>query len=460
MPVRLRITCLFTLLVFIILGLVCLSIYYFTAASRLDTIKTRLTNRAITTSRLLTHGGSIDRALMRRVDSLTTLALQEICVQAYNNGNRRIYYYSDMAGDSIGIDAEILQSARDRGDYYFERHGKEAVAYYSTENPEGMIVICAGEDVDGRKNLRQLEIILIFSFICGILLSFAGGLFFSRGLLKPVSKITGEVKEISAYNLDRRIHTGRSKDEWQELAVTLNQLLDRLKESFEFQRRFISNASHELSTPLTLISSQLEISLQRDRKEAEYRAIMGTVLKDVQYMNHLVQTLLKFATASGNPGGLHLDKVRIDEVLMRLPGEMPARDKDNSVFLHFPALPEHEDRLLVYGSEELLFTAIQNIVSNACKYSPDHRADVYLELDNNGFVISVTDKGSGIDEKELENIFQPFYRIQQPGNAKGFGLGLPLASRIIKLHKGDVKVASVKGSGTTFTIRLPAVPIL
>ena len=78
MPVRLRITCLFTLLVFIILGLVCLSIYYFTAASRLDTIKTRLTNRAITTSRLLTHGGSIDRALMRRVDSLTTLALQEI----------------------------------------------------------------------------------------------------------------------------------------------------------------------------------------------------------------------------------------------------------------------------------------------------------------------------------------------------------------------------------------------
>lgn len=460
MPVRLRITCLFTLLVFIILGVVCLSIYYFSETSRLGTIKTRLFNRAITSSRLLTHAGSIDQSLMRRVDSLTTLALMKKSVQAYDSSNRLIYYYSDIIGDSANIDAEILQSARENGNVYFMQDEKEAVAYYNSNNPEGITVICAGEDVDGNRNLEQLETILFFSFISGTLLAFAGGLFFSRGLLKPVSKITSEVKDISAYNLDRRIDTGRSKDEWQELAVTLNQLLDRLKESFELQRRFISNASHELSTPLTLISSQLEISLQRNRKDEEYRSTMTMVLKDVQHMSHLVQTLLKFATASGNPGGLQIDMVRIDEVLMRLPGEMRSKHKENSVSLHFGSLPENEDRLLVFGNEELLFAAIQNIVSNACKYSPDHHADVYLQVDKGGFVISIADKGIGMEESELKNIFQPFYRIQQSGNTEGFGLGLSLASRIIKLHKGELKATSVIGSGTTFTIKLPATKIL
>jgi len=275
-----------------------------------------------------------------------------------------------------------------------------------------------------------------------------------------VARITSEVKDISAYNLDRRIPTGNSKDEWQHLSATLNQLLDRLKESFELQRRFISNASHELSTPLTLISSQLEISLQRNRSEEEYRNAMAQVLKDVQHMNNLVQTLLKFATASGNAGGLHIDLVRIDEVLMRLPGEIHSRGKEYTVSLHFAPLPEEEEKLLVYGNEELLFTAILNIVSNACKYSPDHHADVHLQLTAERFVIAVIDKGIGIDEKELEHIFQPFYRIRQGMDITGFGLGLSLAMRIVKLHKGAIKVVSGQNTGTTFTIELPAGPIL
>lgn len=460
MPVRLRITCLFTLLAMIILGIVCYAIYYFSAASRLNTIKTRLTNRAITTARLLTHSGRIDRRLMHRIDSLTTLALKRKSVQAYDKVNDLIYYYSDISGDSIYVTSDMLRQAREQEILYFTGGEKEAIAYFDRENGNGIIIICAGEDEEGHTTLRQLETILIFGFISGTLLSFGGGLFFSRGLLKPVSKITNEVNDISAYNLDRRIHTTGSKDEWYRLSDTLNQLLDRLKDSFELQRRFISNASHELSTPLTLISTQLEISLQRNRSEDEYRLAMIQVLKDVQHMNNLVQTLLKFATTSGNAGGLHLDPVRIDEVLMRLPGDMQSRDKTHFVSLHFPQLPEQDEKMLVFGNEELLFTALSNIVSNACKYSPDHHADVTLYLEPEGFTITIADKGLGMDEKELANIFQPFYRISQSRNIKGFGLGLPLASQIIKLHKGAVRVQSRPGAGTTFTVRLPYVQIL
>lgn len=461
MPVRLRITCLFTLLVMIILGIVCWAIYYFSAASRLDTVKLRLINRAMTRARLLTGNEGQDWRLVQRIDSVSLPPLRRKSIQAYDSKDRLVYFYSDQVADTVPVTSEMLQRARKNAMFYIDEGEREAVAYAdSGAGSNGLVIISAAEDEEGHKTLQQLEAILVFSFISGTLLSFAGGWFFSRGLLTPVRKITEDVNEIYAHNLDRRIYTKGSRDEWYRLSDTLNQLLDRLKDSFELQRRFISNASHEMSTPLTLISTQLEISLQRNRSEEEYRQAMAQVLKDVQHMNNLVQTLLKFATTADNTGGLPIDPVRIDEVLMRLPGEIQGRDKAHSVTLKFPELPEQEEKLVVFGNEELLFTALSNIVTNACKYSPDHHADVSLTLDQQGFSIVIVDKGIGLDEHELAHIFQPFYRGQQSRHVKGFGLGLSLATQIIKLHKGAVTADSMRGEGTKFVVKLPSVQIL
>lgn len=460
MPIRLRITAFITGLFALLLGIVCLSIYYFSSLARLEAVKTRLVNRSITTDRMLTHDATIDKVLMHRIDSLTTMALKRKAVQVYNKANVLDYAYADAIGDSIVVTPAVLDAARRYGRHYFTDGEREAIAYSDLSQSNGIVLVSVGGDEDGRQQLEKLMSILVFSYIGGVMLAFAGGYYFSAGLLKPVKRIANEVKEISAHNLDRRIPAGEAKDEWRLLATTLNELLDRLKDSFELQRRFIANASHELSTPLTLISSQLEIYLQRDRTEAAYREAMAQILKDVQHMNSLVQTLLQFATASGNPGGLQIGPVRIDEVLMQLPGEVPARDPQHSVSLDFRTLPEDEAQLLVLGNETLLLTAIINLVSNACKYSPDHHAVVSLHVTGAQFVIQVKDRGIGIDAAEIERIFQPFYRIEQETGAKGFGLGLALATRIIKLHKGDITVDSIPGAGTTFTVTLPANDIL
>lgn len=456
MPVRLRITLLFTLVVMVIWGLVCGAIYYFSFTSRVATIQKRLANRAITTARLLEQSEIFDQDLIRRIDSSTTLSLKRKSVQAYHASGARVYYYSELQEDTLPVDQELLRKALEKGVVYFTKSGKDVVAYHNSESKDDTVVICAAEDEDGKADLNRLMNILIICFVGGTLLTFAGGYIFSAQLLRPVRRIAHEVKDISAYSLDRRIKENDNDDEWQYLASTLNGLLDRLKESFELQRRFISNASHELSTPLTLISSQLEISLQRHRSEEDYRHAMQTVLHDVHHMSHLVQTLLKFATASGNAGGLDIDLLRIDEVLMRLPAEMQQQDREQSVSLEFNGLPENENELLVLGNEELLFTAIRNIVANACKYSADHHARITLALKKESFVIEVIDQGIGINEKELGNIFQPFYRAGESASIKGFGLGLSLANRIIKLHKGTIAVRSTLGQGSTFTIELPA----
>jgi len=454
MPVRIRITILFVTLVTIILGILCLSIYYFSYSARISTIKTRLTNRAKTTASLLAQKEIFDQKTVQKIDSLTTIALKNKTVQAYDYHNNEIYSYSDIAGDTLAIDEKILNDAREKGSDFLDIGDKEAVAYFYNAAFTGIVVLSAAEDEDGKRGLHTLFNILLISFLSGNAIVLAAGYIFSARLLRPIKKITSDVEEISAHSLARRIKTGAANDEWHQLATTLNQLLNRLQESFELQGRFISNASHELSTPLTSISSQLEVSLQRDREAKEYRSVMESIYIDVQHMSKLTQTLLEFAKASGSPGGLEINLVRIDEIILQLPAEMAKINPQYSVILQFEKLPEDDESLLVFGNEPLLLTAIKNIAVNACKYSDDQKALISLEI-RDKIMISVCDKGKGISKEELKTIFQPFYRVQENSGAKGFGLGLSLTEKIIKLHKGHIDVTSAVGKGTCFAIFIP-----
>jgi signal transduction histidine kinase len=466
MPVKFRITLLFTLLVWGILTLVCASVYYFSYTNRIKDIQTRLANRAITTGRLLSQGGIFDQALIRKIDASTSVAMRDKVVEAYDASDKRIYWYSDSISDTIRTDRHVIDHARSErnASFYFRTGEKDAIAYYYYDENASFVIIAAAYDEAGNEKLRHLRLVLSLSFFGGILVSVIGGWLFSISLLRPLRRISDEVNEISARNLARRIRSEgvNQKDEWHYLSDTLNSLLNRLQESFEIQGRFIANASHELSTPLTSISSQLEVSLQRTRSVEEYRTVIQSVYQDTQQLNKLTQTLLEFARASGTAAGLEIDLIRIDEILLRLPGEITKINALFSVTLDFDRLPEAEEALLVFGNEELLFTAIKNIVSNACKYSDDHHAIIRLTVQDKEIRIDIADKGRGIGEQEWENIFQPFYRTEdghhrtEDGHAiPGFGLGLSLARRIIQLHKGWINLDSVVGEGSVFQVRLP-----
>jgi two-component system, OmpR family, sensor histidine kinase ArlS len=456
MPVKLRITLLFGTIVFVILALVCGTIYYFSYTERINNIHTRLTNRAITLARLLGQSNVFDQRLIRKIDSSTMLVMKDKTFQAYDYLNNKIYSYSDAPGDTLKVDTAILDDARIKGTVYFNSGNKEGVAYHYTNPNTLIVVVTAAYDEEGVNKIRQLSRILWLSFLTGIVIAFAGGYFFSDRLLRPIRKIADDINEISAQNLARRIRTGKTPDEWFYLSETLNQLLNRLQDSFDTQRRFVANASHELSTPLTAISSQLEVSLQKDRNAEQYRYVMESVYQDVRQLSKLTQTLLEFAQASGNPGGLEIQPVRMDEILMGLPAEMKKNNQEYVVVLSFDNMPAEEQPLIVFGNAELLFTAIKNMVSNACKYSDDHKANVKLQVTTHEVIIVVSDRGIGIPEPALKYIFQPFYRVDNSSLQAGFGLGLSLAYRIIKLHKGNITVTSEVGKGTVFEVVLPA----
>jgi two-component system sensor histidine kinase ArlS len=456
MSVRLKIAFLFSVIVFCILGLVCFAVFYFSSTSRRTYINTRLTNMAITTGRLLSRAEIFNPHLVQKIDSLTAIAFTRKTIQAYDSSNKKIYSFNDDDADILPISEKLLNKVRAQKKIYSMIGKKDVVYYHYTDDKVNIVIVAAGYDIFGWQNLRELLFILSISFFGGFLIAIISGYVFSRKLLRPLSKIADEVNEISIHNLTRRMKTGTTRDEWYHLSDTFNQLLNRLQESFELHQRFISNASHELSTPLTSISSQLEIALQRERTADEYKKVMQSTYQDIQQMTRLTHTLLELAKASGSKGGIEIKPVRIDEIILRLPSEIAKINNAYSVLPEFEKLPENEEDLLVLGNEELLVTAIKNVVVNACKYSENQQAIILLNAHQKNIVVSIRNIGEGIPANEFENIFQPFYRIEENRTAGGFGLGLSLAEKIIKLHRGEITVNSKPGEETVFTISLPS----
>ena len=454
MSVRFKIAFLFSAIVFCILGLVCASVYFFAANSRLNYIEYRLTNMAITTGNFLSREEIFSNTLISKIDSLTTIAFTHKTVQAYDISNKKTYSFNDDDEDTLSFSIDKLNEVRSRGRIYAQIDKRDVILYNYIDSKTNIVIVAAGYDLVGYQNLKSLRLILLLSFFSGILIAIAGGYIFSRRLLKPLGRIADDVNEISAQSLAKRIETGSSADEWYYLAETVNKLLNRLQESFEIQSRFISNASHELSTPLTAISNQLEVSLQKDRGSGEYKKVMQSIYQDIQQMSKLTRTLLEFAKASGTKSGIEIGPVRMDEILLRLTPEVKKLNPGYAVVLDFSHLPENPESLIIFGNEELLFTAINNITLNACKYSDNHQANISVRSIPDAIIITISNTGPGIPANELENIFQPFYRIEENLAGGGFGLGLSLARRILKLHKGEIAVTSKQGEETNFTIRL------
>lgn len=455
MKIKYRITLLFTALVTTILLLLCASIFYLSNLYRQNEFRRRLKNKALTTVSLLLKVPGINKELLKRIDATTLVAFQQKSMTIYDYTGKEVYVYADEDAIPVKVDSNLLIKVKNRGEYSFVSQQRDIVAIEYRDLPNKYIAVAAAYDKEGHEKNTQLKWILIFSFFTGIVVTIVSGILFSLRLVHPIKKIASEVKEISSLNLSRRIEVKKTKDELNELSITLNGLLDRLQESFEIQRRFIANASHELSTPLTAVLSQLEITLQKERDVQEYRDILHSVYGDVKNLTQLTRSLLEIAKASGTSGGIELLLIRMDELLMRLPSELKKTEPDYILELNFENFPDEEDKLLVFGNADLLYSAVKNIVVNACKYSQNHTANVVLQFLGNELQIIIEDQGPGIKEAEMPFIFQPFYRGSQSLFQQGSGLGLSLAHRIIKLHKGMIRVDNKISGGSVFIITLP-----
>lgn len=456
MKIRNKITLLFTVLVIAILLILNVFIYYSTATERKENFRKRLKGRASNNVQIFDYFGDSSVNMLHRIDGGSLVALPQKSVAIFDSTGRTLYSYQAENAPALKIDstliADVLQS--ESNEDYFMTGKREAFILHYTGGDKSFIIVVAALDEDGQLRLSELKQLLIVSLVIGTLATLVVGFLFSSQLVRPIKEIIGKVNDISSHNLSKRLNTGSSQDELNELAKTFNDLLNRLQESFTTQRRFISNASHELSTPLTSISSQLQVTLQKERSAAEYQAVLQSIQEDVEQMRQLNKSLLEIAR-TGSQGSIELNDLRIDELILKVIADIRRINDTFDVQLQFHNTPDDEKQCMVFGNIDLLYIALKNIIENGCKYSPDKTSVVRVEFEKDRIIIRVINQGDVITELETEQIFQPFFRGTNAGDNEGFGLGLPLAKRIIGLHKGTIGVQSGE-DGTTFSITLPS----
>lgn len=370
----------------------------------------------------------------------------------------------DRAKDSFHIPPNLqlpvsfLRSVLDSDTTVYLKHND--VYYAARDYPLGneeFIVVKSAVNLYGLQALKNLRRILLIALVGKVILVFTISFFFSRKAFKPFRDIIARVKSIGVENLSLRLEekSGRGKDEIAELTKTFNRMLDRLQTSFDIQNNFVSNASHELKTPLTAIIGEAEITLSKHRSEEEYRQSIEVILKEAEKLEALTTALLSLAQSGFNKNKEGYVAVRLDELLFDIKQTIDRIDPENKIKLMLQDMPMDEDRLEVKGNPQLLKLAISNIILNSCKYSNNQPVEVKLTCPGDTAILKISDIGIGIPPEDIQHVFVPFFRASNTGSFKGYGVGLPLSLNIIRQHDGNIKVASEEGRGTQVTVVLP-----
>ncbi|MBI3695931.1 MAG: HAMP domain-containing protein [Acidobacteria bacterium] len=302
--------------------------------------------------------------------------------------------------------------------------------------------------------LEDVRWILLFLAPALLAVASLGGYWLSGRALNPVDAITRAARSINAQSLSHRLEIPKTGDELQRLSETLNEMLDRLEDSFHRVTRFTADASHELRTPVALIRTTSELALRRTRSAEEYETALRQVLSESERTSALIENLLTLARPDS--GSESLDKRPLD--LLQLLRETASQGETLALGrgIRF-AFEADSAPLIILGDGPAVRRLILILLDNAVKYTPEGGEVALRAAGDQGFVrIEVRDTGVGIAQTDLPHIFERFYRADAARSRQsgGAGLGLAIAKWIVEQHGGHIEAESELGRGSTFRVRL------
>lgn len=457
MKIRLKLTLLFTILFAIVLSVFALAIYFAYSFNREDEYYKRLKQQAITKANLFFEV-KIQPDVLQEIhkNSPNTLYLEEVAI--YDTAFH-LLYHDAVEVDKVKETNQMIGEVVHKGEIAFNDGKLQAVGVLYTHGGRHYIVTAAARDEPGLTKQKNLQYILIVSFVFAIALTLIAGRFFSKKALQPVSEMVGKVEEITATNLDLRLYEGNGKDEIAELAVTFNRMLNRLEQSFDAQKQFVSNISHELRTPLSAIITELELAGAKSRTTEEYNTIIQLALSDARRLARLSNDLLDLAKASYDQTEIAFRELRLDELLVEARQQVLKTDPRFLIIISFEQEIEDDDLVSIIGNEYLLKIAFANLMENGCKFSDNRQCKVTINFNETTTILKFADQGIGIAPEDIPNLFSSFYRGRNQQYAAGNGIGLSLTHKIVTLHKGSITVDTSVNQGTTFTLSLPHVSL-
>jgi len=259
-------------------------------------------------------------------------------------------------------------------------------------------------------------------------------------------------RKINTDNLTSRIYIPKGKGIMQRMAITFNDMLDRIENTFLSQKRFVQDASHELKTPLTIMKGELEVTLKRQRSVNEYVDILKSNLEEIDRMIRIKENLLTLSCLDEKKLTLDIEKFDVQLLLKDIIDDVKVLADRKKIAVQF----KNMKRTNISGDQNQLKQVFFNIFDNAIKYTPDG-GTISLRVENSGkdVLIKIQDNGTGIISEDLPYVFDRFYRADKSRGSGGSGLGLSISKAIVEAHKGTIVVSSTPGKGTQLTIFLP-----
>ena len=279
-----------------------------------------------------------------------------------------------------------------------------------------------------------------------------GSIIASYSILKPIRKMKATASEImNGDDLNKRIPTSKTRDEINDLAEAYNNMFNRLEESFNREKQFTSDASHELRTPLSVITNQIEYSLEHEELDEFEKESFQVIYRQSKRMNKLIDDMLGLSRLSSGTDRYSKEDINLSELTTEVCNDM-ALIKFNDISID----TDIEKDIHILGNKQLLERMLINLIDNSYKYGkPNGKTTISLKESSNNITLIVKDNGIGIEKENINQIFDRFYREDSSRTkSNGYGLGLSLVAEITKYHNATIEVESTKGNGSTFIIKL------
>ena len=290
--------------------------------------------------------------------------------------------------------------------------------------------------------------------VIGLILLIILGNFGAERLVRPLNQVSRALDNVSQGILEEKVEIG-GYSEIARISDSINDMLGRIAELENSRQEFVSNVSHELKTPVTSIKILSDSLLaQPDAPVELYREFMQDINSEIDRESTIINDLLAMSRLDRKNGDMHIALVNINEMIEMLLKRLSPLAAAANVELIFESYREVEAEV----DEVKLNLSLSNIIENAVKYNKEKGSvKVFLNSDHNSFIVRVTDTGIGIPQSELDNVFDRFYRVDKMRSREtgGTGLGLAISKSIILMHHGTVRVESVEGEGSSFTVKIP-----
>ncbi len=422
---------------------------------------------------------SIDSSLLSRAKALATLIREDDRETEFQFSDDVMWEYSSPKSTNYfqirRVDGATIEKSASLGDAELPLHPVAGPAAFQTillkgrmvrtvdfpvpkegeiKSPGHNIVIQCAENIDDRITLlNAFGIVLVVSVLFIMILSASGGFFIAKKAMKPIRDISGTIDRISETNLSERIDEAHIPDELKNIASSFNRAFGSLERAFGRQRQFVSDASHELKTPLAVIIAHGEIALRKDRDPRDYKIAIAAMMEAARMMSLIIEKLLKLARFSSDRFTLQMEDVRLDGIIDRSLKLLRPLAGEKGIAIAMPA----GEKYTVRGDSEALLETFVNILDNAIKYNvPGGRIAISMRKDGGFIVTEIADTGIGIPETDLEKVFDRFYRVDKSRSRQsgGIGLGLSISGEIVRLHEGRIKIKSKDNEGTVVSVYL------